>query len=255
MMKRGRSCIAAFMACAIPLLFAAPVYPSYNTEAGRKYSIACQRLSDLRKSPKKKRYHSYWLDCIRSFELVEKKYPQSPSAGDACFDRAGVYQDLYKFNRYSKDLDQALQSNRSCQTTYPGHGRAPEALYHIIELSLEYKKDNALAAETFDKLSKLYPDSTWTGKAKTAFGTPVHTVKRKRKQETVLRKMPETVIAAPERSKPAGVVTSIRYWSEGAYTRIVIDQSNPVTFHARELKNPDRLVFDLLRCPCRQVPA
>lgn len=246
MLKRGRSCIAAIMACAIPLLVAAPVYPSYNTEAGRKYSIACQRLSDLRKSPKKKMYHSYWLDCIRMFELVEKKYPRSPSAGDACFDRAGVYQDLFKFNRYSKDLDQALQINRSCQTTYPGHIRAPEALYHIIELSLEYKKDNALAAETFDRLSKLYPDSTWTGKAKKAFSTPVHTAKRKRKQETEIRKMPETMIAVPGKGKPTGMVTGIRHWSEGAYTRIVIDKTNTVVFQAQELKKPDRLVFDLL---------
>ena len=113
MQNRGRSCIAAFMACAIQLLVAAPAYPSYNTEAGHKYTVACQRLSDLRKSPKKKMYRSYWMDCIRTFELVEKKYPRSPSAGDACFDRAGVYQDLYKFNRYSKDLDQAVQHQPS----------------------------------------------------------------------------------------------------------------------------------------------
>ena len=105
MLNRGRYCIAAFMACAIPLLVAAPVYPSYNTEAGRKYTVACQRLSDLRKSPKKKKYRSYWVDCIRTFELVEKKYPRSPSAGDACFDRAGVYQDLYQFNRYLKGFE------------------------------------------------------------------------------------------------------------------------------------------------------
>ncbi len=244
-MKRGRSCIAAFMACAIPLLVAASAYPSYNTEAGRKYSIACQRLSDLRKSPKNMKYRSYWMDCIRTFELVERKYPRSPSAGDACFDRAGVYQDLYTFNKYSKDLDQSLQINRSCQTAYPGHVRAPEALYHIIELSLAYKKDKVLASETFDSLSKLYPDSSWTGKAKMLLVTPVHAVKRKRKQDAEIRTMPEAAIAARGKTKPAGIVSSIRYWSEGAYTRIVINQSSPVTFQAQELKKPDRLVFDL----------
>ncbi len=42
------------------------------------------------------------MDCIRTFELVEKKYPRSPSAGDACFDRAGIYQDLYQFNKIFK---------------------------------------------------------------------------------------------------------------------------------------------------------
>ncbi len=246
MMKCGRSCIAAFMASAILLLVAAPAYPSYNTEAGRKYTVACQRLTDLKKSPKTMKYRSYWLDCIRTFELVEKKYPRSPSAGDACFDRAGIYQDLYHFNRYSKDLEQALQLNGKCQTIYPKHARAPEALYHIIDLSLEYKKNNALAAETFDKLSKLYPGSSWTGKAKKAFNTPVHAVKRKRKQETEIRKMPVPVIAASGKGIPAGVVKNVRYWSGGAYTRIVIDQDTPIKFQAYELKQPDRLVFDFL---------
>jgi len=246
MLNRGRSCIAAFMACAIQLLVAAPAYPSYNTEAGHKYSVACQRLSDLRKSPKKKKYRSYWIDCIRTFELVEKKYPRSPSAGDACFDRAGVYQDLYNFNRYSKDLDQAVHVNQYCQTTYPKHGRAPEALYHIIELTPDNKKDSALAVESFAKLTRLYPDSSWTSKAMARFSPPARSNQIKRQQEVVIRKMPEPAPAASGKTKPKGIVTGIRHWSEGAYTRIVIDQNNTVAFQAKELKNPDRLVFDLL---------
>ena len=68
--KRGRSCIAAFMACTILLLFTAKAYPSYNTEAGHKYTIACQPLADLKKTAMKKKYRSYWMDCIHTFELV-----------------------------------------------------------------------------------------------------------------------------------------------------------------------------------------
>jgi N-acetylmuramoyl-L-alanine amidase len=58
--------------------------------------------------------------------------------------------------------------------------------------------------------------------------------------------MPSPVIAASGTTKPAGVVKNIRYWSGGAYTRIVIDQDKPVKFQATELKKPDRLVFDLM---------
>lgn len=246
MMKCGRSRIAAFMACAILLLASAPAYPSTTTEAGHKYSIACQRLTDLRKSPKKKKYRSYWMDCIRTFELVEKKYPKSPSAGDACFDRAGIYQDLYLFNKYSKDLDQSLQLNGTCQTAYPNHARAPEALYHIITLALDYKKDNARAAETYARLIKLYPESPWSGKAKARLKPSARTVPKKQKQETAIRNMPVPVISAPDKKGPASDVLNVRYWSGGAYTRIVIEQSGPVKFLTQELKEPDRLVFDLL---------
>lgn len=53
------------------------------------------------------------------------------------------------------------------------------------------------------------------------------------------------IVAASGPVKPAGVVRSIRHRSGGAYTRIVIDQTGTVKFQASELKNPDRLVFDL----------
>jgi N-acetylmuramoyl-L-alanine amidase len=246
-MIRGRSLIAAFTASAILLLFTEAAYPSYNTEAGHKYTVACQRLADLRKSPKKKKYRSYWMDCIRTFELVEKKYPKSPSAGDACFDRAGVYQDLYQFNRYSKDLEEAIRLNGKCQAAYPRHARAPEALYHIIELSPDYKKDKSLAATTFAKLWEAYPDSSWTAKARERLGTVAPLARKKKKQEPEFRKMPVPVIASTKNGKPDGVVKNIRYWSGGAYTRIVIDQDKqPIKFLTQELKKPDRLVFDLL---------
>jgi N-acetylmuramoyl-L-alanine amidase len=246
MRKCGRSCIAAFMACAILLFVSSPAYPSYNTEAGHKYAVASQRLADLRKSAKKKKYRSYWIDCIRTFELVEKKYPKSPSAADACFDRAETYQELYRYNKYSKDIEDSLQGYGRCQSVYPKHARAPEALYHIIEIALDQKKDGALAAETASKLSKSYPDSSWTVRAKARVTPPTHAARKRKKQETELRKMPVPVISAPDKAGPSSIVQKIRYWSGGAYTRIVIEQNAEVKFQAHELKHPDRLVFDLL---------
>jgi N-acetylmuramoyl-L-alanine amidase len=242
MWKCGRSCIAAFMACTILLLFTAEAYPSYDNEAGRKYTIACQRLADLRKSSKKKKYRSYWMDCIRTFELVEKKYPRSPSAADACFDRAGLYLELYQLNKYSRDLDQSMQVYGKCQAAYPQHAKSPEGLYRVIELSLDYKKNTSIASKTYSKLVATYPGSVWTDKARTRLGLSVP----KQKREPEIKKMPVPVIAAPGKEKPAGVVQKIRYWSGGAYTRIVIEQNRSVKFQAQELKNPDRLVFDIL---------
>src|SRR5512143_789025 len=69
---------------------------------------------------------------------------------------------------------------------------------------------------------------------------------RKRKREPEIRRTPAPVITAVGKAAPIAVVKSIRHWSEGAYSRIVIDQRGAVRFQARELKNPDRLVFDLL---------
>jgi N-acetylmuramoyl-L-alanine amidase len=243
MMTRGRSFIAAFMACTILLAFSEPAFPSYNTEAGHKYSVASQRLADLKKS-KNKKYRSYWIDCIRTFELVEKKYPKSPSASEACFDRAGLYEQLYSYNKRLKDLDEAARIFLSCQTSYPKNTRAPEALYHVVKINADHRRDDAGAADALDKLMKTYPDSSWTAKAKERL-SPVRRI-GKRNQETNIRKIPVPVIAAPGRTNPSSVVQNIRYWSGGAYTRIVIEQSKSVQFQAQELKHPDRLVFDLM---------
>jgi len=240
MLIHGRSRTAAFMACIFLLLAAAPVYPSYNSEAGHKYSIACQRLADLRKSNKQKKYRSYWMDCIRTFETVEKRYPKSPTAPEACFDRAGLFFELYQFNKYSRDLDSSIQTYGKCQSAYPKHAKAPEGLYRALELSLDYKKNNAAAMKTYAKLAATYPESAWTGRAKTRLGVSV----RNNKPEPEIKQMPVPVITSVKKT-PAGVVKTIRHWSEGAYTRIVIDQNGPVRFQAHELKEPDRLVFDL----------
>jgi N-acetylmuramoyl-L-alanine amidase len=240
----GRTLLAAILASTSLLLFSADAFPSYNTEAGHKLAVARERLADLKKSPKKKKYRSYWIDCVRTFELVEKKYPSSPSAADACFERADVYFDLYQLNRWSKDLNEASRSFARCQASYPKHDRAPEALYRVIIIAKEQKKDTASAMDTYKKLAEAYPASTWTDKAKARLGIKVVARNGKRKKYPELRKAPETVIAMPK--GPPGTVMNVRYWSGGNYTRIVIDQDKALKFQAHELKNPDRLVFDIL---------
>jgi N-acetylmuramoyl-L-alanine amidase len=236
-----RSFITAFITCAILVSAPQAALPSYNSEAGHKYAVASQRLADLRKSSKKKRYRSYWVDCIRTFEAVEKKYPKSPNAADACFDRAGLYFELYQFNKYSRDLDSSIQSYKKCQSTYSQHPKAPEALYRSLELSLDFKKNKDAALKTYAGLVQTYPDSEWTGKAKARLG--VSDSSNKPKAE--IRKTPAKVAAAKKTALP-GVVNNVRYWSGGAYTRIVIERDKPIKFLAQELKNPDRLVFDIL---------
>ncbi|NTW60009.1 MAG: AMIN domain-containing protein, partial [Nitrospirae bacterium] len=244
MVIHGRTLLAAILASTILLLFSADAFPSYNTEAGHKLAVARERLADLKKSPKKKKYRSYWMDCVRTFEVVEKKYPSSPSAADACFERAEVYLDLYQLNRWSKDLNEASRSFSRCQASHPKHDRAPEALYRVIIIAKEQKKDTASAMDTYKKLAEFYPASSWTDKAKARLGIKAMARNGKKKKYPELRKVPETVIAMPK--GPPGIVTNVRYWSGGNYTRIVIDQDKALKFQAHELKNPDRLVFDIL---------
>ncbi len=244
---QGRTFLAAMTACSLLLLFTAETHPSSTGEAGHKYSVAQERLADLKKSPKKKRYRSYWMDCVRTFESIEKKYPSSPQAADSCYDRAATYLDLYRFNLWSKDAVEASKIFAQCQASYPNHLRAPEALYRVVVISKNVKKDPSAAAETYRKMAEAYPASAWTEQARKYAGIRLAArsgSKPRRKKETELQKLPEAVIAAPK--GPPGTVTNVRYWSGGNYTRIVIDQDKPLKFQSYELRNPDRLVFDIL---------
>lgn len=241
---RGRTFLAAITASALILLFTAQSHSSSSAEAERKYSVAQERLADLKKSPKKKKYRSYWMDAARTFETIEKKYPSATQAADACFDRAGIYSDLYQFNRYSKDLDEASKVYAKCQAAYPRHTRAPEALYRVVAINRDGKKDTAAAMASYRTMAEAYPDSEWTAKARAKLGIKAAKNGKGRPKGTELRKPPEPVIVAPK--TPPGTVTNVRYWSAGNYTRVVIDQNKELKFRAQELKNPDRLVFDIL---------
>jgi N-acetylmuramoyl-L-alanine amidase len=243
-MKSGRSRIAAFLAGAILLCVTVPAYPSHTGEAGREYALACQRLAAFKKSPKKKKYRSAWMECIRSFERVQKTHPKSPSAANACFDRAELYYDLYRYNKSSKDLAASLRLNGRCQAGYPRHARAPEALYRVVERSRRLR-GRTLAARSYIKLIKTYPHSVWAAKAGALVKDRVSRGGMRRHDRKAGTTTARTAVGRGNGSAASGV-KGIRYWSGGEYTRIVIDEDDPIQFRVHELAQPDRLVFDLL---------
>jgi N-acetylmuramoyl-L-alanine amidase len=178
-MTLGRAFFAIAIACVI-ILFSAPyARPSYDAEAQHVYAIASQRLADFRKLPRKRQYRSYWIDCIRTFELVENNFPKSPQAKDACFDRARLYRELYQQSGRAADQQASLRAYKQCEAAYPEHAKATEARMR------------------------------------------------------------------PGQAAQGALVRNIRYWSGGDYTRVVLDYDHQVNYQVLELKDPDRLVFDL----------
>ena len=212
MTKCGRTILAAMTACII-VLFCAESFPSSVNEAGRKYTVARDRFTDLKKSPKKRKYRSYWMDAARAFEAIEKKYPGTQPAADSCFDRAELFLDLNQFTKLAKDLDEASRSFGRCQSSYPKHARAPEALYHAAVIAKAQKKD-AAATDAYLKLAETYPDSAWTDKAKARLGIrPLAKAGKARKQrggEPEIRKRPVPVIARPTGPREPGTVKNVR---------------------------------------------
>src|SRR3989304_1351535 len=52
-------------------------------------------------------------------------------------------------------------------------------------------------------------------------------------------------VSSAQDEAPQSILSSIRYWKDPNYIRIVIDLSSPVTFQEKYLPNPDRLFIDI----------
>jgi len=52
-------------------------------------------------------------------------------------------------------------------------------------------------------------------------------------------------VSSAQDETPQSILSSIRYWKDPNYIRIVIDLSSPVTFQEKYLPNPDRLFIDI----------
>lgn len=232
MSRRGRIG-AALLACALLLSVSAHPTPSEDSQAGHAYRVAHERLSDLKKTKKTKLYRSYWIDSARSFQSIEKKYPTSPYAGEACFERAGLYYDLYKITKATKDVSESLRLHARCQASYPKHEKAPGSLYQMIEI-YDGENDRNSALKTYEHFARAYPKNQWVEKARKLLGL----VEQKKADQ-------QTADQSTDRGGKIGTVTGIRHWSDGEYTRVVIDLDLPFTFESHEFKNPDRLCFDI----------
>lgn len=236
MARCGRIAITALLASLFITASAAQSPPSSDSEAGRKYSIACQRLSELKRSKNRRKYRSYWIDCARIFESVEKRYPGTRSAGDACFERAGLYYSLYQYNRSRSDLSDSIKTYSRCIDSYPKHDSVPLALFRLVEINIEIRKNRQAAISAYERLYRDYPANSLTRKAKAWLGLGNGNGKDMRSSA------PKATVAKPD--TPAKV-SAIRHWSGGTRTRIVIDMDRPFRFEALELRDPPRLSFDI----------
>ena len=72
--------------------------------------------------------------------------------------------------------------------------------YRVVDLSVEYKKNQPDAAKAYARLSESYRDSAWTGKAKARLGAG----DKKPKTDPEIRMEPVPVIASTKQANRRG---------------------------------------------------
>jgi len=175
---------------------------------------------ELRNSSEKQKYRSFWLGCIRKFEAVYQQDPSGPWAAAGLYNMGILYEELFKHSFKSGDRDKA------------------KAL--------------------FEKIVKSYPDSAYHQKARDKLQSNIKKLilsSNKPKANKPLKKDQSAGLKRVQHTKEKGLatVTSIRYWSNPEYTRVVIDADSETSFKNNLLKKDpsidklhQRLYIDLI---------
>jgi N-acetylmuramoyl-L-alanine amidase len=158
-------------------------------------------------------------DAAKQYEFLAKAYPgpvESPMALGQALDLLGPDE--------AGDLAEAKIVRAELLADYPKSAAAKAA------------KENVVVART--KTSSRAVEEASVGKAAQSGAAHVGAAR------------PEMVVAEkPASIKDAAVVTGIRHWSTGSYTRVAIDlgpeAGDDLAYQAVRVQNPDRIFFDL----------
>jgi N-acetylmuramoyl-L-alanine amidase len=230
------------------------------TAAADQLKKAKECTRQLYASPKRMKYRSEWLRCIRLYEVYCSRHPKGSQIDEAVFSIAKLYEDLYGKSRVSADLDAAMARFRQVVKEFPKSSLADDAQYQLGEIYLKYQKDQERAYVEFFKVVMDFPSGDMRPRAQERLAE-IEARGGKRAAKVELPPLPSgTQTSSPEpaqaetpspTSSGLARVTDIRYWSDPDYTRVVINVDGQVPYTSRllradpVLKTPPRLYIDI----------
>jgi N-acetylmuramoyl-L-alanine amidase len=226
-------------------------------DQGEAYRKARDAYAALQKSPQKQKLRSEWEKVLKQFARVYERAPTGPRAAEALFMSGRTLAGLYRFSQSKDDAWQAVAMFDRVAAELPASSLADDALMlaaGLLEQSLGAQEEAYLryrqVVETFprgdkapqarDKLRSLAryaPKPTSTVAA-----TPAP------KQPTAV--VPEVLPPIVTPGSREARLSSVRFWSNPGYTRVVIDLTANVAYtsnflHADPVENlPPRLYLD-----------
>ncbi|MDY6822474.1 MAG: N-acetylmuramoyl-L-alanine amidase [Thermodesulfobacteriota bacterium] len=190
-----------------------------------RYFKAEDCYKDLRHSPKKQKYRSYWKKCIDAYHSVYEYDPDGPWAAAGLFMAGQLYGELYKHSYREGDIEKSAALFKRVMTDYPDSAYAK-------------KSSRALAAISGEDASSRTVASGDSGDSSGTFATPVSYSQSDQEK------------SGASGSGPA-IVKNLRYWSNPSYTRVVIDADDETSFTHNLLRKdpkngkPPRLYVDV----------
>ncbi len=249
--------IVIFILSLLWLLSPVTVFAESSEQAYQKARDAYYSLQD---SSRKQMYRENWENVYDKFESVYQRFPKTRRGADSLYMCGKTMAGLYTVSRIKPDAQRSVDLFVQMAETYPESSLADDALLQAGKLMEEVLVDKSAAYVLYKKLVKVQSSGDMVGKAKARLAAlasyaPVDNavVAKHLADAKVAASAPQSTIAPATAKAPAGsrTLSSIRYWSNPGYTRIVLDISSQTKFSAHYLVPepskgaPPRLYIDI----------
>jgi N-acetylmuramoyl-L-alanine amidase len=215
------------------------------------WDAAVKARSLFEAEPKGRHTKAEYAKLLDKFRAIYHDAPASSHAGHAVEQVADLLAEQGHELDDRKSLRDAAKQYEFLAKAYPGPASSPVALGQALELLGPDEAADAVEAKAVRaELFREYPKSAT---AKEAGSREQGIGSRKSVEAKITRAEPVVVdVVRPTTAatkSDAAVVTAIRHWSTGSYTRVAIDlgpdAGDDLAYQAVRVQNPDRIFFDL----------
>lgn len=226
--------------------------------AEQSYQKAREAYYDLQISSRRQMYRENWVKVYDGFRAVQKKFPTDRRAADSLFMCGKTFAGLYAISRVAADAERAVELYVEMADAYPGSSLADDSLLLAGKLLEEALGEPQRAYLVYRRLADDFPAGDMIGQAKERLQVLAKHAPPPPAVKPVEKPAVKDVVASMNEPKQGengpvggGSLTSIRYWSNPGYTRIVLDVSSQANFSAHFLAAgtdkgaPPRLYVDL----------
>jgi len=223
--------------------------------AKAQFEVAEGLRESLNGKPESQRTRHDYDRVLDAYRKVYHTAPNSNKADAAVLAVAELLDEQGRVLNDVKSFKDAIGQLEFLRREYPGSKFRGEALFTIAQIYRDDLDDSAKAKSTFEEFLKRYPNSSMAAHAQDeiddidSLARKEQTVKGKsakadaKSKPDIEDKEPVQEVKSDRHHLP--LLTNIRHWSTGDYTRVAIDLEQEVKYEAGRVPHPDRIFFDL----------
>src|SRR5215471_4696441 len=253
--RRGFRLLTVFsLVCILlPPAFASTVKQKKQA-AKAQFEVAEGLRESLNGKPESQRTRHDYDRVLDAYRMVYHTAPNFNKADTAVLAVAELLDEQGRVLNDPKSFKDAIGQLEFLRREYPGSKYRGEALFTIAQIYRDDLDDSVQAKTTFQDFLKHYPTSKMADRAQQeiddidAQARKEQTGKNKSSADARTKSGSSEKDSAPEAKNDRHhlpLLTNIRHWSTGDYTRVAIDLEQEVKYEAGRVPHPDRIFFDL----------